>query len=177
VKVASPEVPHRLEVGGVVMGVADLASLDAALERIDENIAEKVPGAAIEGYELQCQVLDAVEAIVGFTSAPPFGPMMVVGSGGSFVELVGDRAGDLAPLTPHRSKELIAQTTLGKLLGGYRGKIAPTSTDELADVLYRFSLLADDARDLVVEGDLNPVLIEAGTGRAVVVDALLISRP
>lgn len=177
VKVTSPDVPHRLEVGGVVTGVGDMASLHEALERIDKSIAEKVPGAALEGYELQRQVLDAVEAIVGFTSAPPFGPMMVVGSGGSFVELLGDRASDLAPLSLERSRELIARTTFGKLLGGYRGKIPPTSTDGLAQVLHRFSLLADDARDLIVEGELNPVLVEAGTGQALVVDALLISRP
>ena len=177
VKVASPDVPHRLEGGGVVTGIEDLATLEDALERIDKNIATSVPDARIEGYELQHQVIDAVEAIVGFTSAPPFGPMMVVGSGGSLVELVGDRASDLAPLSPERSTELVEQTTLGKLLGGYRGKIPFTSTDGLADVLHRFSLLADDWRDLIVEGDLNPVLVEAGSGRAVVVDALLISRP
>ncbi len=177
VKVASPDVPHRLEVGAVVTGVQDAASFEKAIELIDERVADAVPHARIEGYEVQEQVADAVEAIVGFSSAPPFGPMMVVGSGGSFVELVADRATDLAPLSLERSGQLIAGTALGELLGGYRGKFPATATDGLAAVLHRFSRLADDWRELLVEGDLNPVLVEIGSGRAVAVDALLVSAP
>jgi acyl-CoA synthetase (NDP forming) len=176
VKVASTEIPHRLEVGGVVAGVEDPSSLAEALARIDASIARAAPHAAVSGYELQQQVTGAVEAIVGFTAAPPFDPMMVVGSGGSLVELVGDRASDLAPVSPERAAELIATTTLGKLLDGYRHKVARTSIEGLAETLHRLSLLADDWKELISEGDLNPVLVQVGSGQVVVVDALLVGR-
>ena len=176
VKIASPDVPHRLEVGGVVTDVQSVPALEEALERIEHNVRSAVPGARIECFEIQRQVSDAIEAIVGFMPSPPFGPTIVVGSGGSFVELVADRSSDLAPVTFERAKDMIERTAMGKLLGGYRNKVAPTSTDGLAMVLHAFSRLAADWCDLVGAGDLNPVLVESGSGTAVVVDALLIAR-
>ncbi len=114
VKVASTDIPHRLEVGGIVSDVQDASSLEVALEQIGGNLARAAPEARLDGYELQEYIPRAVESIVGFATAPPFGPMMVVGTGGSFVELIGDRSADLAPLEISQATDMIRRTALEK---------------------------------------------------------------
>ncbi len=175
VKVASPDVPHRLEMGGVVVDVVDADGLASALGQIADNLAASAPSARIEGYELQQWIPTSVQSVVGFASAPPFGPMMVVGSGGSAVELLADRCADLAPLGVAGAVEMIRGTALGRILSGYREIVEPTDLSGLATVLCNLSSLADDFCGLIREGDLNPALVEPGTGRVTVVDALLVA--
>ncbi|MCV4677989.1 acetate--CoA ligase family protein, partial [Escherichia coli] len=79
------------DVGGVMLGIADLDGLRRAVRTIADNVARARPGAKIDGYELQEQLTDGVEAMAGFTAAQPFGQMVVVGSGGTLVELLADR--------------------------------------------------------------------------------------
>lgn len=174
VKVMSRQVPHRSDAGGVHVGIGDEAALRAAVAAIERSVLEHVPGAEIDGYEIQEHVGDAVEAVVGFTSAPPFGSLVLVGAGGTLVELLGDTATDLAPVALPGAMAMIERTRLGTVLGGYRNLIPRTDTRGLAMVVQRVSDLAADLGDLIAEADLNPVLIAPGTGRAVIVDALLV---
>ena len=101
---------------------------------------------------------------------------MVVGTGGTLVELVADRAVELAPLSPQQAVEMLQQTRLGKLLEGYRNLLPRTDLGPLAGVLHALSNLAMDLGDLIDACDLNPVLVSKGTGAVCVVDALLIAR-
>ncbi len=176
VKIASPDIPHRSDIGGVELGVTDTDSLRAALARISACVAATMPQARITGFELQEYLVDHVEAMVGFIAAPPFGALLTVGTGGTMVELQGDLCVDLCPLTSERATEMIAVTRLGAALSGYRNLIPKTDTTALARLAAKLSELAADLSGHIAECDLNPVLVRKGTGEVRVVDALLVAR-
>lgn len=176
VKVASSQVQHRSDVGGVVLGVADEAGLREACATIERNVRAALPDVTIEGFELQEEIVGWVEAMAGFTSAPPFGPLVVVGSGGTLVEITADRAARIAPLTQADVHEMIASTKLSKLLAGYRNLMPVTDVSGLATVVERLSQLAADLDGIMIACDINPVLIRKGTGEIRIVDALCIVK-
>lgn len=176
VKVASGDIPHRSEIGAVQLGVTDGAGLRAAIATIESNVRRHLPEALIEGYELQEELTDRIEAVVGYKACPPFGALTVVGTGGVLVELENDRAVTLSPASCDEIAEKLSATRLGSLLGGYRNLIPRTDTLPLATLVARVSELAADLCDLIPECDLNPVLIQKGTGDVRVVDALLVAR-
>ncbi|SDG32742.1 acetate--CoA ligase family protein [Thalassobaculum litoreum] len=173
VKVASRHIAHRSELGGVMLGVRDMDELSTALSRIAENVAAAAPNAKIDGYELQREVRGDLEAVAGFVASPPFGVKVMVGTGGTLVELIDDLAMGLAPLTVADAQALIASTKLGKRMNGYRNLIAQTDTRPLAELVSNLSLLARDLGDLITSCDLNPVMIHAGSGEVAIVDVLM----
>jgi acetyltransferase len=175
VKVVSRDVPHRSDVGAVQLGIADVAGLQAALALIERNVKAALPGARIEGYELQEQLVDCVQAIVGYQAAPPYGALMIVGTGGVMVELEADKALDLAPVTVTEAAAMVGSTRLGAALAGYRNLAPKTEFGPLADVVARLSELAADFCDVIAECDLNPVMVRHGSGSARVVDALFVA--
>jgi acetate---CoA ligase (ADP-forming) len=175
VKIASPDIAHRSDLGGVKPGVADADSLRAAFADISISVAATMPQARITGFELQEYLVDCVEAMVGFIAAPPFGALLTVGTGGAMVELQSDHCVDLCPLTSERATEMIAATRLGTVLGGYRNLIPKTDATPLARLVAKLSELAADLSGHISECDLNPVLVRKGTGEVRVVDALLVA--
>ena len=175
VKVMSADVPHRSDVGAVQLGIRDEAGLRAAVALIERNVRDKVPGAVIDGYELQEELVDCLQAMVGYQAAPPYGALTIVGSGGVLVELEADKALSLSPVTAAEAGAMLASTRLGKTLGGYRNLIPDTHTGPLAGLVANLSALAADFCDLVPECDLNPVLIVKGSGDVRVVDALFVA--
>lgn len=174
VKIASPDVPHRSEVGGVALGIADASALRIELEQMRQRVLQVRPGARIDGFELQEEMSGCLEAAIGFIAAPPFGSLCMIGTGGVLVELESDRAVGLGPVTAAHAKSLIGRTRLGRRLVGYRAIMAPTSQAPLADLLVRLSRLAVDLSGSIEACDLNPVLIRPGTGEARVADVLMI---
>jgi acyl-CoA synthetase (NDP forming) len=176
VKIVSPDIPHRSDIGGVELGVTNADSIRAALDRISACVAATMPQARITGFELQEYLVDHVEAMVGFIAAPPFGALLTVGTGGTMVELQGDLCVDLCPLTSERATEMIAATRLGAALSGYRNLIPKTDISALARLAANLSELAADLSGHITECDLNPVLVRKGTGEVRVVDALLVAR-
>ena len=175
VKVASADVPHRSDVGAVQLGIENDADLAEALALIEKNVREKVPGAVIDGFEMQEELVDCVQAMVGYQAAPPYGAMSIVGSGGVLVELEADKAVSLSPVTMAEAAGMLAATRLGKTLDGYRNLIPRTDTAPLAALVSHLSDLAADFSDLVPECDLNPVLVRKGSGDVRVVDALFVA--
>jgi acyl-CoA synthetase (NDP forming) len=175
VKVVSAGVPHRSDVGAVQLGIKDEAGLRAAIALIEKNVREKVPGAVIEGYELQEELIDCLQAMVGYQAAPPYGALTIIGSGGVLVELEADKALSLSPVTAREAGVLLSGTRLGKTLGGYRNLIPRTDTTPLSKLVANLSELAADFAALVPECDLNPVLIRKGSGDVRVVDALFVA--
>jgi len=173
VKVASADIAHRSELGGVVTGVQDAAALANAIADIERNVTLAAPDAKIDGHEIQTQFDGDLEAVAGFVAAPPFGAKIVVGTGGTLVELHADRALGLAPLDIEEAKAMIAETKLGARLAGYRNLNPNTDTAPLAVLLVSLSRLAQDFGDVITECDLNPVMIRKGTGEVMVVDVLM----
>jgi acetyltransferase len=142
---------------------------------IERNVREKVPSAVIDGYELQEELADRLQAMVGYQAAAPYGALTIVGSGGVLVELEADKALSLSPVTVDEASALVAGTRLGKILGGYRNLIPRTDPAPLARLVANLSALAADFCDLVPECDLNPVLIAKESGNVAVVDALFVA--
>lgn len=176
VKVASRQISHRSDVGGVVLDVQDAQAMQQAIATIARNVSSFSPHAVIDGYELQQHISGDVEVLIGFTAAPPFGSLMVVGAGGTMVEILADRAVSLAPLTDGKALRMVNDTRVGKLLGGYRNLLPETDLGPLTSLLKGISELALDLGDRISSCDLNPVLVKKGTGEVCVVDALMLIR-
>jgi acetyltransferase len=176
VKVVSRQIPHRSDVGGVVVGVESPDELRAAVARIAASIRERAPAAEIQGYELQPEIRGGIEAIVGFKADPAFRGLVTVGLGGVFVELFRQYAAALVPLSQAEAAQLIDATPLGRIMAGYRGQVPVTPTESLARIVAALSRLGAEQSAVIAEVDLNPVLIRPGSGEAVVVDALVVGQ-
>jgi hypothetical protein len=173
VKIASPDILHRSDVGGVRLGINSRPELENAISQIAANVTAAAPKAQINGFELQEQFQGDAEAMIGFVAAPPFGSLVVVGTGGTMVELQADKALRFAPIEMDEAKDMIATTRLGMLLAGYRNLMPKTDISRLADLVVRTSILAADLGDLVTACDLNPVLVCKQSGELRLVDALM----
>lgn len=172
-KVSSADIAHRSEVGGVEVGLTDGTALREAFARIRSSVAQHAADALVEGIEIQEHLGDSIEAIVGLTPDATLGSSVVVGVGGVLVELIAEAASARVPVTVERASELVRSTVLSRLLDGYRGANVPTPTEGLLDVVQRLSWLGHDFRNVIAEVDLNPVLVEHGTGRTGIVDVLI----
>ncbi len=174
-KVASPEISHKTEVGGVVLGLADGAAVRDAWERMDRSVRAAAPGAQIRGYEVEAQVSGGKEVLIGFQRDPSFGPVVVFGLGGIYVEALRDVTFRLAPMRPLSVRHMIETVRGYPLLKGVRGE-APSDLAALEETIERVSQLAVE-RPEVAELDLNPLIVRpAGLG-VVAVDARVVLAP
>ncbi|SFB89654.1 bifunctional acetate--CoA ligase family protein/GNAT family N-acetyltransferase [Massilia yuzhufengensis] len=161
-KISSPDIVHKTEVGGVVLDLAHEAALDAALEAMLERVARLRPQARVQGFSVQAMARrpGALELIVGISTDPVFGPVVLFGHGGIAVEVTADQAVGLPPLNRVLAADMVRRTRVARLLAGYRGR-PPAAMDALYDVLVRVGQLAADLPELV-ELDINPLLADAG---------------
>lgn len=167
-KILSPDIAHKTDIGGVRVGVA----ADEAAEAYEAIVAaarRHAPAARLDGVLVQ-ELVDGHPVIVGTKRDETFGPVVLVGSGGIFTELLGDRALALAPLDRAGAQRLIDRTGLAPILAGARGG-PPLARDALADLVATLSQLAWDERDRLRSIELNPVLIRPLD--VVAVDALI----
>jgi acetyl coenzyme A synthetase (ADP forming)-like protein len=173
-KLISPDVLHKTEVGGVILG------LDSAehVARAASTLVERARARAVrlEGILLQREIRGGIEALVGVTADPVFGPLIVCGLGGVLVELLRDVSFRLTPVSDTEALEMVTSLRSAKLLDGYRGSPAGDRRG-LVDVIQRVSALVEVVPE-IQELDLNPVkVLEPGKG-AVVVDARIrVSQP
>jgi acyl-CoA synthetase (NDP forming) len=166
-KLLSPDILHKSDVGGVVLGLRSAEEVLAAAARLAE--LARARHAHFEGVLLQREVAGGSEALVGVTTDPTFGPLVVYGLGGVLVELLHDVAVRLTPVSQLDAEEMIAGVRSAKLLDGYRGSPAGDRA-ALAKVIQRVSALVDVVPE-IRELDLNPAkVLEPGLG-VVVVDA------
>ncbi|HDQ72780.1 MAG TPA: CoA-binding protein [Chloroflexi bacterium] len=177
-KILSPDIQHKTEIGGVRVGLGDAGAVRCAFQQVTAAAREHHPTARIEGVLVQEMVSgdDAVEVILGIMRDPSFGPVVLFGSGGILVELVQDSNLRLPPLSRREARAMIEETRGAWLLQGFRGR-PPADVDALLDSLVRLSQLAADLGDLVAALDINPLMVlPAGQGvRAV--DVLLEVAP
>jgi acyl-CoA synthetase (NDP forming) len=172
-KIASEDLPHKTEVGGVALNLKNEAELRAAYDKIMVSVAKHAPDASIDGVLVQQMVTGGVEAIVGLTRHHPFGLAVVVGAGGVLVELLKDAALGLPPFDAQEAQRLVESTRLNTLLQGFRGAPAADSA-ALANLIAMISEIAV-AYDRYIEAiDLNPVAVLPCGAGAIVLDALLV---
>jgi acetate---CoA ligase (ADP-forming) len=170
-KIVSPDVPHKTEAGGVVLGVGGEDDAEAAFERITSAVAVHVPGARIEGVEVQEMVEGGVEMLLGVYTDEQLGPILTVGLGGIFTEALGDVSVRPVPITRGDATAMLDELRGAKVLQGARGR-PRADREALVEAMLRLSALADALRDRRPEIDLNPVLaLPEGEG-AVAVDWL-----
>jgi acetyltransferase len=173
VKIVSPDILHKTEAGGVKLGLSGSEDVRQAAEDILASAARHAPQARIDGISVQQMVPPGVEVVLGVKNDRQFGPLIAAGLGGIMVELLGDTAVRLAPVSAPIAREMLASLKGHAVLTGFRGKPG-VDIAALTDMICRLSELAHDLRDVIDQIDVNPVI--AGSGGVVAADALIVCR-
>lgn len=157
IKIALPDILHKSDIGGVILDIKDVTSLQNAYTLIMNRVRKSVPNARIEGVHIQHQIEQGQEVIVGMVRDPQFGPLIMFGSGGVEVEGLKDVAFALAPLNQAEAGKMIRKTWAGRKLRGFR-HIAPADEVSIVDILIKFSHLALE-NESIQEIEINPLRV------------------
>jgi len=155
-KIVSPDVVHKTDIGAVKLDLNNEKDVGEAFEEILKNVKANSPSARIEGVLLQNYVTGGTETIIGIHRDPKFGPLLMFGLGGIYVEAYRDVSFRLAPIRELGARNMIQQIRGGKILEGFRGQ-PPRDTEAIAECIERLSQLAIDLEE-VQELDVNPLL-------------------
>lgn len=160
-KIVSPQITHKSDVGGVALGLPDAEAVAAAARRMREQVAARRPDAELSGFAVQTMVQrrQAHELIAGIGSDAQFGPVVLFGQGGTAAEVIGDTALALPPLNLHLAGMLMDETRIARLLAGYRDR-PPAKREAVALTLVKLAQLAAELAE-VAELDINPLLADA----------------
>lgn len=160
VKIVSPQISHKSDVGGVATALASPLDAVAAAEAMRKHITRTLPTASITGFEIEPMVTrpHACELLVGVARDPTFGPYIVVGAGGVAVEAIDDVAIGLPPLDGDLARAMIAETRISRLLAGYR-QVPAADIDALVAVIEAVSTLVIDFPE-IAELDINPLIVD-----------------
>lgn len=169
-KIASPDILHKTDVGGVEVGVPDLPSAEAVFERMMRQARQHKPDADIWGVNVQQMAQPGREVILGSTRDPKFGPIVMFGLGGIYTEALKDVTFRLAPLRQLSARHMLEQIRGRRILEGIRGE-RPADLDALQECLERLSQL-DIEFPVIKELDINPLI--AYPQGAAVADARII---
>ncbi len=169
-KVVSPQVVHKTEAGAVKLKLTSSEEVKKAFQEIVENVKRYDSRAEIEGVLVQEMVEDGVETIIGVSRDPQFGPVILFGLGGIFVEVLRDVSLRLPPLTVYDAEEMVREIKGYRLLEGFRGR-PKADVKALVELLLKVSRMVVELKDRILEMDLNPVMVRAEGLGAKVVDA------
>ncbi|HLJ64869.1 MAG TPA: acetate--CoA ligase family protein, partial [Stellaceae bacterium] len=171
-KIQSPDIPHKTEIGGVQLGLRDHRALVEAYGAMMEKIRHLRPKARIDGVLLQPMAKRGVEMIIGTVCDPQFGPLIMVGAGGVAAELARDTAWRLAPVEENEARAMIEELRVANLFQGFRGA-RPHDRASLVALIVRLSEFAAAFADRVREVELNPVMIHGEGEGCTILDALM----
>ncbi len=174
-KILSGDIAHKTEAGGVILNIDNEDAAANAFETILGNVKNHMPDAEIDGVLMEEMKSPGLEMTAGLINDPDFGPMVMVGLGGIFIEVLKDVAFCPAPLGKQDALDMLKQLKGAKILEGARGQ-PPADQDALADVLVKISLIGIDLKDHFSEADLNPVIVYPDGQGACVVDALIAKK-
>lgn len=172
-KIQSPDIAHKTEIGGVRLGIASPASLAEAFDAVLAAARRARGEARIEGVLLQKMAKPGVEMILGTIRDPVFGPLVMLGAGGVATELYKDVTYRLAPVDEAEARAMLDELKSAPLLHGFRGA-PPADIAALASLVAELSAFAATYRDLVQEVELNPVIVHAAGEGCTIADALLV---
>jgi acyl-CoA synthetase (NDP forming) len=173
-KVSSPDIAHKTEVGGVVLGVAGEEDVVRAWDAIAASVAAKVPTARVDGVLVARQYVGGLEMLLGSVADPVFGTMILLGAGGILAEAMGDVAMRRAPLDRDDAEAMIDELRIASLLGGIRGG-PPLDRAALCAAVVEFAATAMAAGE-GVSIEINPLLVLHEGQRCVALDALLVTE-
>ena len=160
-KILSPDVTHKSDVGGVALNLESAQAVREAAQAMQTRLSKLRPEARLSGFTVQpmAQRPGAQELIIGAATDATFGPVILFGQGGTAVEVIADRAVALPPLNAALARDVISRTRISKLLAGYRDR-PPADQNAICGVLIRIAQLIADVPE-IVELDINPLLADA----------------
>ncbi|MDD7441992.1 MAG: acetate--CoA ligase family protein [Sutterellaceae bacterium] len=168
-KMTSKTISHKTDVGGVRVGIASAEQLRREYRDLLSKLTERGLEKGLEGVLIQEMVKGSREMVCGLATDPQYGPMIMFGLGGVFVEVLKDVAFRVAPLTDQDAREMVRSIRAWKLLEGVRG-MTPAHTDRIEETLLRLSQLVKDF-PAVSELDINPLIVSDKDGEPIAVDA------
>lgn len=172
IKAQAADLPHKSDAGGVIVDLADEAALRAAWDRLHANVAAARPGLVLDGVLVEEMAAPGLELVVGARRDPDWGPVVLVGLGGVWIEALGDVR--LLPASVSQAQVIaeLARLKAAKLLGAFRGQ-PPRDVDAVADAVVRLGrlMLSDPA---IAEVDINPLVVGAPGQGVVALDALFV---
>jgi acyl-CoA synthetase (NDP forming) len=174
-KVQSPDILHKSDAGAMALNLTEADDIRRAYDDIVSNARVHHPEADIRGVLVQSMAPRGQEIIVGVHRDATFGPMLMVGLGGIYVEVLNDVVFAPVPLGSDEARELLARLKGAALLHGVRGE-TPADIEALVEVMVSLSHFAADFADDVAEVDLNPVLVHPRGQGISLVDALIVKR-
>ena len=174
-KVCSAEIPHKTEVGGVLLNIGSDEELAAALATLRRNLDERAPQAACDEVLVQPMQKGLAEVLVGYRVDVDAGPIVMLAAGGIWAEVARDRSIRLAPVTVETAREMVAEVNALKPLAGLRGK-ARGDLEALARTVSALSQLALKPEMRIAEAEVNPLLVLPEGQGVVAVDALVFQR-
>ncbi len=169
-KIASPDISHKSDAGGVKVGLKNKDDVASAYKEIMASVKQKFPEAKIDGVSVQNMARPGTEVIIGMTKDAQFGPVLMFGLGGVWVEVLKDVAFRIVPLTRRDASDMIKEIKGARLLEGYRGS-EPANIAILEDMLLKVSEFVKKTPE-VKEMDLNPIF--AYKDGAIAVDARVV---
>jgi acyl-CoA synthetase (NDP forming) len=172
-KIVSPQITHKTEIGGVMLDVP-AAEAGAAYDRMIERVTARAPGAQLDGVLISPMVRGGVEMILGVQNDAVFGPVVMLGLGGIFVEVLRDVTFRIAPFGVEEAHRMIGELRGKAILEGARGQM-PCDLDALAAALSRLSLFAAAKRAEFTSIDINPLLVRPKGDGAAALDALILT--
>jgi acetyl coenzyme A synthetase (ADP forming)-like protein len=172
-KIATPSVLHKTEVGGVMLDLRSAGEVESAFRELKRRIGPLKPGQEFS-VALQEMISGGVETVVGMVTDPSFGPLIMFGLGGIYVEIMKDVAFQVTPLTDAAAKGMVKSLRSYRILSGYRGA-PPVDQEIIVETLMRLSQLVRDF-DVFAEVDINPFLVTSERERCRAVDARFICR-
>jgi succinyl-CoA synthetase beta subunit len=174
-KMASPDLPHKTEAGGVVLGLQTPDAVAATYDRIIASARHYKADADIDGVLVQKMAPRGHELVIGMVNDATFGPIMMVGLGGTIIELMGDVVHRPAPVDAEEAAEMLLSLKSAKLLQGFRGApaidIAPA-----AELIANVSRAALAHREQIAEMEFNPVILHADGSGLTIADALILLK-
>ena len=158
-KIASPDVVHKVDVGGVLLNISTPEEARAGYNKITNGVKQKLPGARLLGVEIQAMAGKGVEVILGVSKDPTFGHLIMFGLGGTYVEVLKDVSFRLVPIRELGAHNMIRSIRAAKVFESFRGQ-PPTDTNAIAECLERLSQLVVDFPE-ITELDINPLIVYA----------------
>jgi acetyl-CoA synthetase (ADP-forming) len=169
-KIVSPDVIHKSDSGGVKLSLNNVTEVKKAYDEILKKVKKQYPDAVIHGVSVQKMIQPGTEVIVGTSKDPQFGPVIMFGLGGIFVELLKDVSFRVIPVEQRDAQEMIKEIKGYPLLQGYRGK-EPANISVLVEIILKISKLIEENLQ-IKELELNPIF--AYRNKAIAVDARII---
>lgn len=171
-KIVSPDIIHKSDAGGVKLHLSDAEQVLDAYDLLTLRFARHAPDARLEGIYVEKMCPRGLEVVIGMRRDHQFGPILIFGLGGIFIEALKDEAGYLAPITAEEAMQMLSGTRSYQLLTGARGQPG-ADTAAIARSLQRISQLATDLPE-IAELEINPLTVTGGGGEPIVVDARMV---